>query len=224
MSSPITGSSFATVSAGQSLCDRLTNLLSLSSKLKVFFDWAFDSGGAATSEFKSMFLPPPGVIMAYYVSGSEDAVKAAVQNLSGGSSSDPFWRLCDGTNGTPDLRGRTIVGAGQGDGLTNRVFGSAFGAETVTLTASNIPDIADRLPTMKFSIAISPDSDPDHDILIPENESTWGFSGDTDTISFSHPTDRIKAIMTPKTLTTDPVQIAAPSVVLWYIMRTARTE
>lgn len=28
------------------------------------------------------------------------------------------WNFCDGTNGTPDLRGRFIVGTGQGQNLT----------------------------------------------------------------------------------------------------------
>lgn len=42
------------------------------------------------------------------------------------------WIICDGTSGSPDLRGRTIVGAGQGAGLTNRVLNEAGGAETHT--------------------------------------------------------------------------------------------
>ena len=39
----------------------------------------------------------------------------------------------------PDLRGRVIVGAGQGGGLTNRDIGAVGGAETVTLTEAQIP-------------------------------------------------------------------------------------
>jgi microcystin-dependent protein len=38
------------------------------------------------------------------------------------------------TFGLPDLRGRSPIGAGQGAGLTNRVRGSAFGAESHPLT------------------------------------------------------------------------------------------
>jgi len=41
----------------------------------------------------------------------------------------------------PDLRGRVIVGAGQGNGLSPRVFGERGGGETsnVNLTTTNLP-------------------------------------------------------------------------------------
>ncbi len=46
----------------------------------------------------------------------------------------------DGTNfNLPDLRGRTVVGAGQGTGLTMRTLGQNFGAETQTLTVAQMP-------------------------------------------------------------------------------------
>lgn len=44
-----------------------------------------------------------------------------------------------GTFRVPDMRGRTLVGAGQGTGLTNRVLGSRFGAEQVTLATNQMP-------------------------------------------------------------------------------------
>ena len=44
------------------------------------------------------------------------------------------WALCDGSNGTPDLRDRFIVGAG---GSYN--VGDTGGANTVTLTADQMP-------------------------------------------------------------------------------------
>lgn len=40
---------------------------------------------------------------------------------------------------TPDLRGRTVIGAGNGTGLTNRVVGAVGGQETHTLDVSEIP-------------------------------------------------------------------------------------
>ncbi len=49
------------------------------------------------------------------------------------------WAICDGTNGTPDLRGRFIVGTGQGDGLTLRNLGSYGGEENHVLTSDEIP-------------------------------------------------------------------------------------
>jgi microcystin-dependent protein len=39
----------------------------------------------------------------------------------------------------PDYRGRTLVGVGQGPGLTNRVLGQAGGATSATLTVANLP-------------------------------------------------------------------------------------
>lgn len=47
----------------------------------------------------------------------------------------------DGTTtfNVPDLRGCTMIGAGQGSGLTNRVLGGRGGAESVTLDVTMIP-------------------------------------------------------------------------------------
>ncbi|MCX5782381.1 MAG: hypothetical protein NT145_06725 [Elusimicrobia bacterium] len=44
------------------------------------------------------------------------------------------WALCDGTNGTPDLRDRFIVGAGSSYNVSD-----TGGAESVTLTAAQMP-------------------------------------------------------------------------------------
>jgi microcystin-dependent protein len=53
------------------------------------------------------------------------------------------WALCDGLNGTPDLRGRFIVGASQDTGGTNT--GASYnraavgGADAVALTVAQLP-------------------------------------------------------------------------------------
>lgn len=44
------------------------------------------------------------------------------------------WTLCDGSNGTPDLRNRFIVGAG-----STYTVGATGGSNTVALAAGNIP-------------------------------------------------------------------------------------
>lgn len=44
------------------------------------------------------------------------------------------WFLCDGTNGTPDLRDRFIVGSGSGYNI-----GDTGGSDSVTLTIDQIP-------------------------------------------------------------------------------------
>lgn len=43
------------------------------------------------------------------------------------------------TFGLPDMRGRIPVGAGQGPGLTNRIQGSRYGLDYVTLNDSQMP-------------------------------------------------------------------------------------
>jgi microcystin-dependent protein len=43
------------------------------------------------------------------------------------------------TFGLPDLRGRTLVGVGQGPGLSNYDWGQRSGAENVTLNVNQIP-------------------------------------------------------------------------------------
>lgn len=47
----------------------------------------------------------------------------------------------DGVNtfNLPDLRGRVVMGQGQGTGLTNRVLAQTGGTETVTLTQAQMP-------------------------------------------------------------------------------------
>lgn len=49
------------------------------------------------------------------------------------------WALCDGTNGTPDLRGRFPICAGNGKNLSPRQIGSFGGEEMHTLSVDEIP-------------------------------------------------------------------------------------
>lgn len=54
---------------------------------------------------------------------------------SGAQNAIPqYWALCDGQNGTPDLRNRFIVGAGN-----EYTVGNTGGSETVTLTIAQMP-------------------------------------------------------------------------------------
>lgn len=62
---------------------------------------------------------PAGVIVMW---------SGAVADVPGG------WALCDGTSGTPDLRGRFVVGAGD-----QYSVGDTGGAASVTLTVNQIP-------------------------------------------------------------------------------------
>jgi microcystin-dependent protein len=58
---------------------------------------------------------------------------------SGSSASIPSnWKVCDGSNGTPDLRGRFIVGYNSADADYSSV-GNTGGLKSVTLTTAQIP-------------------------------------------------------------------------------------
>ena len=56
-----------------------------------------------------------------------------------GTTPPPGWKLCDGENGTPDLRGRFVLGSGQGTGLISRSVGSKGGSEENKLEGGHIP-------------------------------------------------------------------------------------
>ena len=58
--------------------------------------------------------------------------------LWSGTSVPSGWALCDGQNGTPDLRGRFVLGSGSGTGLTPRTPGQTGGSETHTNTVAEM--------------------------------------------------------------------------------------
>ncbi len=61
--------------------------------------------------------------------------RGLISMWSGASNSvPPGWALCDGGNGTPDLRNRFIMGAG-----LDYAVAAKGGAETVTLVEANMP-------------------------------------------------------------------------------------
>lgn len=63
-----------------------------------------------------------------------------------GDSIPSGWLICDGTNGTPDLRGRFIIGSGSGSGLTVRKTGDKGGEESHLLTLDEIPTHSHSFP------------------------------------------------------------------------------
>lgn len=60
-----------------------------------------------------------------------DALFAIIGTTYGGDGQTTF--------ALPDLRGRSIIGTGQGPGLSNHVIGEMAGADSVTLQLSQLP-------------------------------------------------------------------------------------
>jgi|SRR5437870_12128678 microcystin-dependent protein len=56
----------------------------------------------------------------------------------------------------PDLRGRTVIGAGQGSGLTDRSPGEAGGEETHQLTESELAAHTHTIPLTATTLAVEP--------------------------------------------------------------------
>lgn len=78
-------------------------------------------------------LPPVGGILLW--SGAADAIPTG-------------WALCDGENGTPDLRDRFIVGAGGAYEV-----GATGGEATHTLTTAELPSHSHGVGSLKLSNA-----------------------------------------------------------------------
>ena len=97
------------------------------------------SGSAAVwSTFQGV---PSGVIMMW--SGAEGAIPSG-------------WYLCNGSNSTPDLRSRFIVGAGSGSSYS---VGNTGGANSVTLSTSQIPAHSHTTNNHSHNASVS---DPGH--------------------------------------------------------------
>jgi microcystin-dependent protein len=75
-----------------------------------------------------------------------NAAAGTAINTSGTQSGTHTLRYCpyglgngSSTFNVPDMRGRSPIGAGTGSGLTARVVGTNYGAETVTLDSTSLP-------------------------------------------------------------------------------------
>lgn len=85
-----------------------------------------DVGGASAGS-----ALPPGVIVIW--SGMADQVPAG-------------WHICDGTDGTPDLRGRFVLGSSE-----EYAVGATGGEKEVTLTVEQMPSHGHKYSTCWYS-------------------------------------------------------------------------
>lgn len=100
----------------------------------------------------------PGTILAFSGNFSSDGYP--IDKTTG--NADTTWHLCDGTNGTPDLRGRFILGASDAHAV-----GSTGGEESTGLSMDN-------LPPHSFSGTTSWDGDHKHNMSLPQRHGGDG--------------------------------------------------
>ena len=93
----------------------------------------------AQAEQMIIALLPVGIILPYYGTGTPSPDFLVCDYSTFNASSYPLLYGLLGTNRTPDLRGRGLVGLGVGDGLTTRALGAYGGTETVTLVTNELP-------------------------------------------------------------------------------------
>ncbi|WP_337042549.1 phage tail protein [Emticicia sp. 17c] len=96
----------------------------------------------------NIYLPCDGRLLP--ISNGNPYIKlfSIIGNMYGGDGKTNF--------ALPDMRGRFPLGAGQGNGLTNRTVGEKGGVETVSLTEAQIPQhnhayFASTLPQSFYS-------------------------------------------------------------------------
>jgi len=102
--------------------------------------------GKLTKDSTEVLPVPVGGIILWFKTTSpegdawlEDSWSAQQGKVKGKSE---HWAICDGNNGTPDLKGRFVVGVGQVNGTdgTDYALGqNDGGAETVALTTKQMP-------------------------------------------------------------------------------------
>ena len=98
-------------------------------------------GSGSAAAWTTVIGVPSGIIAVW--SGAEGAIPSG-------------WYLCNGSNGTPDLRNRFIVGAGSGSSYS---VGNTGGSNTVTLSTSQIPSHSHTTNNHSHNASVS---DPGH--------------------------------------------------------------
>lgn len=128
------------------------------------------------------------------------------------------WHICDGTNGTPDLRGRFVLGVGESSatGHTNHALGSVGGEEKHTLTQSELPNHAH---TQKMASTISASGNSSH--IWGDNNDTSGKSSGYAIFPGSMKSTYGDNVKTGTFGNSIPHNIMPPYYTLYYIMKIA---
>ena len=124
------------------------------------------------SAVKATFPNVTGAVTASHTDLNTGLVPSGFIGMwSGAVGSIPSgWKLCDGTNSTPDLRDRFIIGSGTDSGGTHNI-GETGGANSLTLSEAN-------LPSHSHSFSGSTDSSGSHTHSITDPGHSHGLGTD----------------------------------------------
>lgn len=239
MPSPVTAADFTLQTQLVGVCEKLTYLLGVAVKTGEFVGNLYDEDGNPTQELLSLGQPPPGVVVAWWTTTSDfSTAKTEVEKL-GRTAADitagnaPFWRVADGTNGTPDLRGRTILGVQNvgSETSTARGVNSQGGAEKSILPSGSIPDHNHRLGAFGITAGITNNDLLFRNISAVDVDSFSGklLSTDNDGEAATSATKEniisggVHSAISDPDAEPDPVDIMPPFHVLYWIIRTTRT-
>ncbi len=93
------------------------------------------------------------------LTGISAFVTGMIMLWSGAQNAIPSgWVLCNGSNGSPDLRDRFVVGAG-----SSYSVGNTGGASSVTLSTSQIPSHNHSAPSLTIKVSNQAGGDPNYD-------------------------------------------------------------
>ncbi len=128
-----------------------------------------DFNNSTVTNFNPPGIPPVGTIFQYVTAFAPDGYLLCNGQLFPIANYPALFALIGYTYGgsgsgfrVPDIRGRAIVGFGQGAGLTNRLMTQTGGLETVTLGVGEIPN---HTHTLMFCGDTSTGSSNNHTLI-----------------------------------------------------------
>lgn len=132
-----------------------------------------------TSTQHVTLYPNQFIALAYFTSAEGDGVPSGGIIMWSGTDIPSGWLLCDGTEGTPDLRNRFVLGWGP------HVIGETGGEETHALNVSELPSHSHKSGSLQVTINCV-----DEETGIGTTGLSSGkYSGQEDTIPINGATD-----------------------------------